>query len=155
MYRGEALKVLIVCTGNTCRSPMGEGILKHLSEKYNKKIEVRSAGIAAFDGDVANKNAVLALDNIGIDISNHISHQLHGDMIEESDIILTMTRNHKDAIISRFPNSIKKVYSLNDYAFGLEKDIEDPYGGGLQDYETARDEIYIALEKIVKNTVNR
>lgn len=155
MYRGETLKVLIVCTGNTCRSPMGEGILKHLSKKYDIEIEVKSAGIAAFDGDVASKNAVLALDNIGIDISNHKSHQLHRDMIDESDVILTMTRNHKDSIIARFPNSINKVYSLNDYAFGLEKDIEDPYGGSLQDYETARDEIYIALEKIVKNIVKR
>lgn len=155
MFRGETLKILIVCTGNTCRSPMGEGILKHLSEKYNIKVEVRSAGIAAFDGDRANKNAILALDNIGIDISSHISHQLHGDMIEDADIILTMTRNHKDSIISRFPNNTKKIYSLNDYAFGIEKDIEDPYGGSLQDYESARDEIYIALEKIVKNIGKR
>lgn len=155
MYRGEILKVLIACTGNTCRSPMGEGILKHLSKKYNMEIEVKSAGIAALDGDGANKNAILALDNIGIDIQNHISNQLNGVMIEESDIILTMTKSHKDSIISRFPNSVKKVYSLNNYAFGIEKDIEDPYGGSLRDYEKARDEIYNALEKIVKNIVNK
>jgi protein-tyrosine phosphatase len=148
MYRSGILKVLIVCTGNTCRSPMGEGILKHLSKKYNTNIEVRSAGIFALDGDRASSNAILALDSIGIDISNHISNQLHGGMIEEADIVLTMTDNQKEAIIKRFPKSDKKVYSLNYYAFGIEKDIEDPYGGTLKDYEMARDEIFRAMEKI-------
>lgn len=145
------MKILVVCTGNTCRSPMGEGILKYLSKKYNIAIEAKSAGIFALDGDRASDNAILALNNIGIDISNHISKQLHEGMIEEADIVLTMTDDQKNKINRRFSKSHKKVYSLNYYAFGMKKDIQDPYGRSLKNYELARDEIFKAIEKIVQD----
>lgn len=129
---------------------MGEGILKHLSNKYNLDLEVESAGIAAYDGDGPSNNAILAMDKLKIDISDYISSQLHLDLVENADVILAMTKYHKDSIIKRFPNSLNKIYLLNEYAFGTKEDIEDPYGGNLGHYEKARDEIYIALEKIVE-----
>jgi len=142
------MKILIVCTGNTCRSPMAEGIFISLIKENN--IEVSSAGTYAYDGDNAAQHAIKALEKIGIDISNHKSTLVHHDLIDKADIILTMTNSHKESIIKKFPESKNKVFLLNEYAYDNIKDVADPYGGSLKDYEIARDEIYKAIEEIVK-----
>lgn len=144
------MKILIVCTGNTCRSPMAEGIFKDLADKNNLEIKVSSAGTQAFDGDNASDNAIIALKKINIDISKHKSKLIHKGLLDEADLILTMSSSHKKAIINKFPEAREKTYLLNEYAFGRVKDIEDPFGGSLQYYEKARDEIYKAIEKIVR-----
>lgn len=144
------MKILVVCTGNTCRSPMGEGILKHLGKKNNLNIEVKSAGTMAFDGDLVSYNSVEALKNIGIDISDHRSRLLRRDLVDDSDIILTMTNSHKNALISKFPNAKDKTFVYNEYAFRRAIDISDPIGGDIYRYERTRDEIYEASEEIVK-----
>lgn len=143
------MKILIVCTGNTCRSPMAEGIFKSLAKEKNLDIQVESAGTFAFDGDKASPNAVKALKSINIDISNHKSSLIHNNLIEEVDLILTMASSHKELIARKFPQSIGKVFLLNEYAFNELKDIMDPYGGDLKGYELVRDEIYKAVEEIV------
>ena len=144
------MKVLIICTGNTCRSPMAEGIFKSLIKKNNLELEVSSAGIYAFDGDNAAQNAIKALEKMGVDISNHKSTLVHHDLIDKADLILTMTNSHKESIIKKFPESKSKVFLLNEYAYDNIKDVGDPYGGSLRDYEMARDEIYKAVEEIIK-----
>lgn len=149
------MKVLIVCTGNTCRSPMAEGILKYLAKKNNIDIQVKSAGISAFDGDNISKNAILALRNIDLDISDYKSTLAHEELVNEADLILTMGKSHKEILINRFPSSKEKTFLLNEYSFEIHKDIEDPFGGNLREYERARDEIYKALEEIVRKIVNK
>lgn len=144
------MKVLIVCTGNTCRSPMAEGILKSLAKKNNLEIQVKSAGISAFDGDRVANNAIKALEKIGIDISDYKSTLVHQELLDEADLILTMGKNHKEVLISRFPEFKEKIFLLNEYSFGMDKEIQDPFGGSLKTYEKARDEIYRALEEIIK-----
>ncbi len=144
------MKILIVCTGNTCRSPMAEGIFKDLAKKNNVDIEVKSSGTAAYDGDSASDNAVYALEKLNIDISNHKSKLIHKEIVDEADLILTMSSSHKRALINKFPGAKDKTYLLNEYAFGIIKDIEDPFGGSLLYYEKARDEIYRAAEKIIQ-----
>lgn len=149
------MKILIVCTGNTCRSPMAEGIFTSLIKENNLDIEISSAGTYAFDGDSVTNHAEKALKKIGIDISNHKSTLAHSYLIEKVDLILTMTTSHKETIIRKFPESKDKVFSLYEYAFAEFKDVADPFGGTLMDYENARDDIYKAVEEIVRKLKER
>lgn len=148
------MKILIVCTGNTCRSPMAEGIFKKMAKNMDLNLEISSAGIAALDGDRVSAGAVKAMKNIGIDISEYKSSLVNIGLVEEVDLILTMSNIHKDILADRFPNFKDKVFLINDYAFGKTNDIEDPFGGSLRGYEIARDEISLAIEAIIKNIVN-
>lgn len=143
------MRVLFVCTGNTCRSPMAEGILKNIAENKGLDIEVKSAGISVYDGDYAAENSVNAMKEINIDISEHRSSQLHSQLVGESDLILTMSTGHKEVIISNFPSSKGKVFNLLEYAYGLDRDVVDPYGRSLEFYEKTRDEIYMAIGEII------
>lgn len=142
--------ILTVCTGNTCRSPMAEGILRELIKEKGLDLDVKSAGIYAVNGDKASYNSIIALEEIGINISNHKSTFADEELINKADLILTMTKSHKQSLISRFPNAKNKIFLLHEYSEGELKDVIDPFGGSLGEYKIVRDEIYKAAEKIIK-----
>lgn len=143
------MKVLFVCTGNTCRSPMAEGILNHIANEKNLPIEVSSAGISVFDGDSAAANAVKAMGNINIDISKHISQEINKQLIEKMDLILTMSNSHKDFILLNYPEAKDKIFTLMEYSYDEEKNVADPFGGPLSVYEKTRDQLYNAIENMI------
>ena len=148
------MKVVFICTGNTCRSPMAEGILKDLAEKDKLNIDVKSVGIHASFGTNAASFAIEAMKDIGIDIRDHKSDQVNSELLDKADLVLTMSNSHKKAILLQYPLMKGRVFLLNEYAFGINKDIEDPFGGSLRYYEKARDEIFRAVEEIVGKIVN-
>lgn len=115
MMGDDVLKnILLICTGNTCRSSMAEGILKQLLK--NENISVKSAGTSVFVSEPANNKAIHVMREMGVDISQHISQPVTEKLISESDIVLTMTENHKVRILSMFPEAENKIYTLKEYA---------------------------------------
>lgn len=125
--------VTFVCTGNTCRSPMAEGIFRKLLEERNiKDISCRSCGLAAFPGDSATPQAVEVLKERGIDLSAHRSTVLNTYILDETDITVCMTVGHKNAIISVVPDCRIIVPAGG---------IPDPYGGDTDIYRECADRI--------------
>lgn len=152
------MNILFVCTGNTCRSPMAEGIFISLLKDNNiDNINVSSAGISAFEGDSANEKAIYTLKNKGIDIESHMSRQLTKDIIENSNLILTMTKAHKRMILNALPEYSNKVFTIKEYVYinnnedltGKNLDIADPFGLDYNFYEKCAEEIEEYLQKII------
>ncbi|MGM0471010.1 MAG: low molecular weight protein arginine phosphatase [Bacillota bacterium] len=114
-----ASKILFVCTGNTCRSSMAEYIFKDLvdCEEY----EVMSAGVSAVDGRPPSLQAQQVMKEQGIDISDHEAQKLTADLVKEADLILTMTRQHKDTVLNKVPESKDKVYALKEFSEDLDE----------------------------------
>ena len=135
------MKVIFVCTGNTCRSPMAEGIFKSLVQ--DKEYSVKSAGLSAAEGIPPTQNAVVACGEIGIDISEHKSEPFVYD--ESTDLFVAMTMEHA-LYLTQLKVPKNKIYVL---------DVSDPYGGDIEVYRKTRDQILKALktllEKIEKN----
>jgi protein-tyrosine-phosphatase len=138
-------RVLFVCTGNTCRSPMAEAMFR--AKAADLGIEVKSAGVAAFDGQKASEHAIHALRERGIS-HDHVSQRLNEELIAWADIVLTMTASHKALVLSFFPQAAEKVFTLCEYVDIGDKDIADPFGGGLEIYQQCADEIEQALERL-------
>ncbi len=139
--------ILIVCTANMCRSPMAEGLLRHklalagLSDEF----VVASAGVWTEDGFPATDHAVQALAEQGIDISAHRSRNVTEDMVAQSALVLTMTRNHAEAVRLSFPAHAGKVYLLGEMG-GPACDVNDPVGRPLAVYQTTAKELDRLIE---------
>ncbi|MEY2194178.1 low molecular weight protein arginine phosphatase [Neobacillus sp. BF23-41] len=139
-------RILFVCTGNTCRSPMAEAILKN---KAVDTIEVRSAGIYAANGSEASTHAKRVLEDNGI-VHNHRSSLLTSVEVEWANLILTMTSSHKLAILQQYPHVSQKVYTLKEYSGeGFNHDVVDPYGGPLAIYEETFRELNGLIDKAI------
>lgn len=161
-------RIVFVCTGNTCRSPMAMAIFNNIAglEPPEFKYEAISAGLAVSRDDLPSTNAVFVMnDLLGIDISKHRPHILSQAEVEEAFLVLTMTRSHKHYILSMFPGAYQKVFTLKEYAYdmlenteksfaksfqGFSTDISDPYGSSLWFYKLCAQEIEQAVEKLVE-----
>jgi len=144
-------KILVVCTGNACRSPMAEGFLK----KYLKTEEgfvVLSAGMSATDGFMPTNEAVEVMSENGIDISFYRTKPFSKAFVQFADIILVMSGVHKDFILNMMPEAKDKVFLYNEFAGikGGNEDIEDPIGQPLSTYRVVRDRIKQATEAVAK-----
>ncbi len=139
-------KILFVCTGNTCRSPMAEGIFNEICKNRGISAIADSAGIYA-DGSPASKNAVLAMKELGVDINGRKSRNITDDMIKSADLVLTMSGSHKNALISVFGDS-KKIKTLSEFV-GEAGDVPDPFGGSMDTYRQCRDSLKALIGKVV------
>lgn len=142
---GKYQKLIFVCTGNTCRSPMAEAIFKSLEKDSN--IKVISRGLVVLFSEPINPKAEIVLNKHDLELSNHVAKGLKASDIDEQTLILTMTANQKKKIYEDYPTA-KEVYMIKEFA-GENGDVIDPYGGSLVEYE----ECYIELARLVKKTV--
>ena len=132
------ISVLFVCTGNTCRSAMAEGILDSMvPDGRAGEIRVSSAGTANLTGMPATEHAQAVCREHGIDISGHLSRGLTAAMLAEADVVLAMARHHVDFISSMEPNAARRTFLLSEFADGSDCDVPDPIGGPIEEYETA------------------
>lgn len=157
--------ILFVCTGNTCRSSMAEGLFNDAvskSENLNGKFRAYSAGLAAYEGEFANPKALKVLrDHFNIDIKSHRARRIAQSDVEDALLILTMTRNHKDAVIHMFPGAKDKTYTLKEFIsdtefekasedYNFSMDIPDPYGMPEEVYKRCAFEINDAVLKLIE-----
>ncbi|MBT2570901.1 low molecular weight protein arginine phosphatase [Planococcus sp. ISL-110] len=141
------MKILFVCTGNTCRSPMAEAIL---SARNLPEIEARSAGIYAGIAPLS-KNAQMVLAEQQISFT-HTSKPLDRQDMQWAELILTMTHSHKMVLLQAFPELATKLFTLKEFADGSAEDISDPYGGPLALYEQTFHELELLIDKLIEKT---
>ncbi|WP_272893746.1 low molecular weight protein arginine phosphatase [Heyndrickxia oleronia] len=143
------MNILFICTGNTCRSPMAEAILKN---KGIKGISVRSAGIFAMDGQHASIQTQQVLDENSIE-HNHVSKKLSVEDIEWATKIITMTMDHKRFILDTYPFASEKVFTLKEAANGHlgDTDVMDPFGGSIEVYRETYNELTKLIENLIMN----
>ena len=117
------MKIVCVCTGNTCRSPMAAALLGRLLPG----VEVTSAGLYAEDGAPASYHALLAMDDMGVDISGHMARRFRPEM-GEGALLLAMTRSQARALRALCPEAKVELF-LGD------EEVPDPFGQGMEAYE--------------------
>ena len=138
------MNLLFVCTGNTCRSPMAAALFNKIAVERDLPVRIESAGIYANDGDFASAEAVIAMKDYDIDLLGHRAKTITKDLLEKSDLVLTMTNTHKMVLKQHADD---KVYTLNEFA-GICGDIPDPYGGDVNEYKECAESLYKALLKV-------
>lgn len=144
-------KVIFVCTGNTCRSPMAEYLFRYILGKKRKLslYDVSSAGLCAEEGAPMTDNAAAALKSLGVNIrKKHAAHMLTYDEAQKADLIVCMTARHK-AALGEFAAKTKTVSEITG-----GHDVSDPYGGDLNEYKRCAEYLLYACEDIYAYTLN-
>ena len=135
-------RILVVCTGNICRSPTAEVLLRHrLEQEGLTNWEVESAGTWTVDGRSASQYSVRVMAERGLDLDSHRSRTVDRRMVEGADLVLVMTRSHAEALQLEFADQAEKIYLLSEMKDGHRYDIQDPYGGSLVEYQNCVDEL--------------
>jgi glycine hydroxymethyltransferase len=142
-------RILFVCTGNICRSPMAEGLFRALV-KGRRDIEVASAGVSANHGMTPSTDAVRVLrDEESIDISRLRSQPVTEELVEDVDFIFAMTRDHRNLLELLFPAAEGKTHLVREFE-DSPLDVPDPIGQGREVYARCKDAIKRALPSILK-----
>jgi len=145
-------RILFVCTGNICRSPLAQALLaRALTERGVAEVEVQSAGTGAWDGAPASEGAYLVGLERGLDLSPHRARLLTREIVEDMDLIFTMARHHRARVHELGGEG--RVFVLGEYAgrSGDDAEVGDPFGGDLEVYRDTCTE----LEGLIATAADR
>ncbi|MCB9741881.1 MAG: low molecular weight phosphotyrosine protein phosphatase [Alphaproteobacteria bacterium] len=140
-------RLLMVCTGNICRSPMAEGLARHYAAQRGRALEVASASVLGLDGQPAHKLAVKVMKELGIDISAHRAQPVTPELVEEADYILVMELAHAAELRDRYPEADDRILLLG--TFGGKMELEDPIHGWRWRFRRSRDDIRRCVESFI------
>lgn len=150
------MHVLFVCTGNTCRSPMAEALMRDaLASRGTDQVTVSSAGTGAWDGAPISEGAYLVGLERGMDLSGHRAQLLTRDLVKSADLILTMSSHHRARVAEL--GGEDKVHVLGEYA-GREEgrsEVTDPFGSDLASYRQTFAEIQDLINGVVSRVAGR
>jgi len=150
----KTTKILLVCTGNICRSPLAAALLQRaLTERGIEGMDVSSAGTGAWDGAPVSEGAYLVGLERGLDLSAHRARLLTRELIEAADLVLTMARHHRARVDELGGEG--RVFVLGEYAGreGDEAEVSDPFGGDLEVYRDTCVELEALIEAAVERIV--
>lgn len=141
-------KILFVCSGNTCRSPLAEAIARNvLPARLDFDVEVASAGASAADGAPASSYSLEVAREHGLDLTGHRSRGLGERLVRDADLIVTMGVRHRDAVGAVDPDSLENTYLLTNFSDVHHGDIPDPIGGSRDLYE----QTYLVIRDCVES----
>ncbi|MEF8698565.1 MAG: low molecular weight protein-tyrosine-phosphatase [Candidatus Accumulibacter sp. UW26] len=140
-------RILTVCTGNICRSPAAEFLLRQRIEKGGKRVEARSAGTGALVNHPAEEITCAMMNARGLDISAHRASQLTAERLRWAELVLVMEKHHREAVLTMDPTARGKIFLLGHWT---NREIPDPYRRGNAAHEEALQLIEDAIEPWVR-----
>ncbi|MBP3361946.1 MAG: low molecular weight protein arginine phosphatase [Clostridia bacterium] len=129
---------------------MAAALMNKIASENDIDAVSQSAGIFAEPGQPASENAVIAMEDYGIDLSGHISRQITDELVTDADLVLTMTEGHKMLTAGLAP---EKTFTICEFA-GYDGEISDPFGGDVDEYKSVAREIYDCLTDIAEKIVD-
>ncbi|MEA4925157.1 MAG: low molecular weight protein arginine phosphatase [Syntrophomonadaceae bacterium] len=145
-------RILFVCTGNTCRSPMAQALLlqkiQSSSNGEGGDFQVWSAGIFARRDLPASPEAIAAMREEGLDLSCHRALPISDNLVGEAELILTMTSQQRDYLVQKYPDKSACIYTLNEFAENNSGEITDPYGLGQEAYRQTLAQMKLIVDRL-------
>jgi protein-tyrosine-phosphatase len=168
----RVFRILFVCTGNTCRSPMAEGLCRSLLGHFRlqQDVEAASAGLHAVSGGPASRETVTIMEEKGIDLSGHRTACLTAEQAQSADLILTMEERQRQRLLEQFPEAAGKAFVLKEYVamsndggpapqVGTRQpgryDIPDPFGQSMEVYRRCAMELASAVADVCIDIYHR
>ena len=147
--------IMFVCTGNICRSAMAHHYCQKrvYDLKRENEIVVSSCGTYALNGDKSTQAAITVMKKYDVDLTNHRATSMFDIDLENYDLILCMTEQHKYNLLAFFPKLKDKVFTLKEYVLGKDiknVDIDDPWGYGIEIYDACAKEIVYCVDKLLE-----